>query len=246
LIRPSSKKLSNKLIVVIGIIVIVASLVTVFAILYYEQSTEKHTILNLNLAFNQTSLIQGNTLQGEVSVISRENRENITLESNVDSSGLQCNFMPAIGVGNYTSTLTIKVPDSIPTGNYSVTIIASDNGTNKKATFIVSVLNANVTVTGNILLNPLGESYEVSLTQIQFTDIQTNSTITIDFPYIFPIPASRPYTVSLQNEHTYKVIISYWWGTAGMNIPSSFEVSNFFVYAPAGNNTISGQDFKNY
>ncbi len=203
-------------------------------------------ILHLNLVFNQTSVIQGNSLQGEVSVISSVNRENITLESDVGSSGLQCSFMPYIGMGNYSSTLTMSIPDSTPTGNYSVTIIASDNNEHQIATCIVSVLSAKVTVSGNVILNLLGESYEVSLTQIQFIDIQTNSTLTIDFPYIFPIPASRPYTVSLQNEHTYTVIISYWWGTAGMNISSSFEVSNFFVYAPAGNNTISGQDFKNY
>jgi hypothetical protein len=231
------------------IVVIAASAITAFTILYYESSTDKHATFELNLDFNQTSVIQGNSLQGEVNVISSVNRENITLKSDVGSSGIQCSFKPDIGVGNYSRTLTMSVPDCTPTGNYSVTIIASDDGVHQNATFTVSVLVATgdkVTVSGNVILNRLGESYEVSLTQIQFIDTQTNSTVTIDFPYIFPIPASRPYTVSLQNGHTYTVIISYWWGTAGMNIPSSFEVSNFFVYAPAGNNTISGQDFKNY
>jgi hypothetical protein len=249
LIQLSSTKLSKKLISSIIIVVIVASAITAFTILYYEPSTDKHATIELNLAFNQTSVIQGNSLQEEVTVISSANRENITLKSDVGSSGIQCSFNPDFGMGNYSSTLTMSVPDSTPTGNYSVTIIASDNGVHQNATCIVSVLPAKgdkVTVSGNVMLNPLGESYEVSLTQIQFIDTQTNSSVTIDFPYIFPIPASRPYTVSLQNEHTYTVIISYWWGTAGMNIPSSFEVSNFFVNALSGNNTISGQDFKNY
>ena len=245
----SSRKLGKRLLSSIIIIVIAASVITAFTILYYELSTDKHANFALNLVFNQTSVIQGNSLHGEVNVISSVNRENITLESDVGSSGIQCSFKPDIGMGNYSSTLTMSIPDSTPTGNYSVTIIASDNGVHQNATCILSVLPSKgdkVTVSGNVMLNPLGESYEVSLTQIRFIDTQTNSSVAIDFPYIFPIPASRPYTVSLQNEHTYTVIISYWWGTAGMNIPSSFEVSNFFVYAPAGNNTITGQDFKNY
>lgn len=226
--------------------VIAAFAITAFTVLYYEPSINKHATFELNLVFNQTSVIQGNSLQGEVNVVSNLNRENITLKSDVGSSGIQCSFKPDIGMGNYSSTLTLSVPDSTPTGNYSVTIIASDNKEDQIATCIISVLSAKVKVSGNVTLESLGESYEVSLTQIKFIDTQTNSSVTVDFPYVFPIPASRPYTVSLQNQHAYTVIISYWWGTAGMNIPSSFEVSNFFVNAPEGNNTLSGQDFKNY
>ncbi len=70
LIGTSTKKLSKKLIASMLIIILAVSAITAFAILYYAPSTAKHTILDLNLATNNTSVLQGNKLQEEVNVVS--------------------------------------------------------------------------------------------------------------------------------------------------------------------------------
>ena len=46
--------------------------------------------------------------------------ENITSGSNVGSSGIVCSYDPATDTSDFTSLLTINVPDSTPTGNYII------------------------------------------------------------------------------------------------------------------------------
>lgn len=150
---------------------LIASSITVL-IVFSEQSTPAPLILNVSL--NKTEVIQGNNLQVEVSVAS-SHYENVTLGTEPGSSGLNCTFETATGISNFTSLLTLGVPDSTPTGNYSVAVTASGGGTKENSTSIVSVLSAKVIVSGT--LNVL---YPV---QINFADLQTNLTTTFDFPF---------------------------------------------------------------
>ena len=139
----------------------------------------------------------------------------------------------------------MNVPDSTPTGNYSIIVTASGGGAIENASCVVSVLSANVKVSGNITLVGFDGFEEKGLSQIKFVDNQTNVTIAFGFPYVYPSVVHRQYAIILQNEHTYKVSVSYYWGNGGMSIPDSFDAGTLYVYAPSGNNTISGQDYTN-
>ena len=106
------------------------------------------------MSLNQTNVIQGNNLQAQVNVTTNGTPENIALSSNTGSSGINCTFEPSWVTSNFTSTLTMSVPDSTPTGNYTITVTALGGGQEENASCVVSVLSANVTVSGTMQLLP--------------------------------------------------------------------------------------------
>lgn len=243
MIRLPSRKLNKKLLAsIIIIIVIAASAIAAVEIVYRGSAKSQQATLGLNLTLNQTSVLQGNSLQAEVNVISNENIGNVTLGSDAGLSGIQCSFEPSVGTENFTSTLTISVPNSTPTANYTVTITASSNSLNKNVTCAISVLSAKIIISGTVTVYfPI---YNVRLNQIVFIDTQTKSTTAFNFPYqnMISTEASGAYSLTLENEHTYNVTASINWGPA--DVPFTFnDGDTLSISAPAGNSTISGQNY---
>lgn len=193
---------------------------------------------------NQTEVIQGSNSQIQVYVTSIGKAENVTLSSNVNSSGINCTFEPNFAESNFTSTLTYTVPDSTPTGEYPVTITASSDGQETNVSSVLSVLsNAGaITVSGKAGSNALSEPFLSSLIGIQFTDTQTGTKTSFDFHFP-PPPTLNPfgtYSVILMNEHTYNVTISYYIGPTANNMtPKVDYIGNFTVQAPTGKTAVT-------
>lgn len=221
------------------------------ALILYQQLTSSSTTskLSVKVSANQNEVLQGSSLIAEVNVTSIGKTENVTLGSNVSSSGINCTLEPSMGISNFTSTLTLTTPDSVPTGNYSVFVTASSNGIVQNASFIVSVLSAKVTVLGIVNVT---DPY-----QVEFTDLQTNLTSTFQFPLTeSTLPSmngglgdavlyssGNSYSITLLNEHNYNVTVSDKFTFLWAVFTDTFNAGTLYVYAPAGNTTISGQNF---
>jgi hypothetical protein len=220
------------------IAVLLVSAIAAYTILH-QPTAETPTKLSLNVSMNQTEVIQGSNSQIQVKVTLIGKAENVTLSSNVGLSSINCTFEPALGESNFTSTLTMAVADSTPTGKYPVTIIASSSGQETNVSSVLSVLsNASaVTVSGKANSNGLSGPWPSSLIGIQFTDIQTGTETCFNFHFP-PPPSLNPsgtYSVVLMNEHTYDVTISYYTGnTVKSMFQDVMDFGNFTVHAPAG------------
>ena len=144
----------------------------------------------------------------------------------------------------------MNVPDSTPSGNYSITVTASGGGAKENAAYVISALSANelspnVTVSGTVDAGGF-VGFGVRLNQIEFVDNQKNSLTVVSLPSNYangnPYVASGSYSVILQNEHTYHVIASVFWGPVNQEVtPYTFDGGYLYVYVPAGNTTILGQ-----
>jgi len=236
------------------IAVIAISSIGILIIFYHQPSTAKQspTKLFVNISLNQTKVSQGNNLQALVNVTSIGKAENVTLGAAISGSSITYSFAPSMGKSNFTSTLTLSVPYSTPTGNYTLTVIAFGNGQEPNASLVVSVYplsGKRITVTGLVYS---GLMFPSSLVDIQFTDVQTGSKTSFAFfPNNYPpetgiiggTVSSGNYSVVLINEHTYSVAITYYIGPNSKNAFLNTEsVGNFTVVAPAGETAIS-KDF---
>ncbi len=146
------------------------------------------------------------------------------------------------------STVTVGVPDSTPAGNYTVTVIASGEGQEAKVSSVVSVLSANL-IAGNVTVSGRASSaalylWATSLISIQFIDTQTGTNTSYDFNFP-PPPTLNPfgnYTVTLLNQHTYNVTISYYgYGPSGSSYMEQFSdyIGSFTVALPTGQTQIT-------
>jgi hypothetical protein len=228
----TSTKRRNIIVVAVIIVVLVISLATSLIVFYYQPTTN----LSLNISTNQTEAVQGDSLQAQVNVISIGKAEHIALSGNSDSSGINCTFEPINGMSNFTSTLTLAIPSSTVTGNYNVTITASGNEHVENVSFIVPVLSANVTVSGEVgVIAPFDDIFHLnySLNKIQFTDNQTGTVTSFRFlsqPYATSNVTGN-YSVALLNGHTYHVEVYF--ASGGDNY------DNVWIYAPAGQTAIT-------
>ena len=98
----------------------------------------------------------------------------------------------------------------------------------------------NVTVSGT-LYSGAYTVFPASLQRIEFTDIQTGTKTTFDFHFAPQrINGVGNYSVTLKNEHTYNVTISYYSGPSPGNMyPGLDSIGIFTVHAPAGKTSIS-------
>jgi hypothetical protein len=203
------------------------------------------TKLTLNVSPNQNEMLQGSSLKAEINVTSIGKSENITLSSFVGSSSINCTFEPSIGESNFTSTLTVRVPDSNPAGNYTVTVIASSGRQSVNASMVLSVLTVDVTVSGRASSAALAEPHFTSLQKTEFTDIQTGNVTSFNFTFAkHSYSPFGNYSVTLKNEHTYNVTISYYMGLSlnAIDYPASDYIETFTVQAPTGQTAIT-EDF---
>lgn len=234
----TSVKRRNILIVSIIIVVLVISSIEALIIFYHQSSPTK---LYVNTSLNQTNVIQGNNLQALVNVTSIGKAENVTLSSNSGSSGINGTFEPPSGKYNFTSTLTMSVPDCTPTGNYTLTVTALGNRQEQNASLVVFVYpqSAGITVSGEVDSFSLSQPWQSRLIDIQFTDVQTGSETSFDFSNK---SAVGDYSVVLIKEHTYNVSITYYTGPTEVNVFSEISteyIGNLTVVAPAGEKAIS-------
>ena len=233
---------------------IVISSIGILIIFYHQSSTAEQspTKLFVNVSLNQTNVIQGNDLQALVNVTSIGKAENVTLGAAISGSSIIYTFAPSTGKSNFTSTLTMSVPFSAPTGNYTLTVIAFGNEQVQNASFVVFVYplsGKRITVSGWVYS---GLMFPSSLVDIQFTDVQTGSKTSFAFfPNNYPpetgiiggTVSGAVYSVVLINEHTYSVTVTYYIGPNSQNVLLNTEsVGNFTVVAPAGETAIS-EDF---
>lgn len=241
--QPTTKRRHILIVAVIIIVLVVASVA--FLIGVYEPSIAyKPTSLSLSISLNQSTVIQGSNLQAQINVTSIGKAENATLSGNSGSTGLNCTFEPSMGKSNFTSTLTIHVPDSTPTGNYTIAVTASSDGQKANASFVVPVLSANVTVSGVVSVQYPSVIY--------FTDLQTNQTLSYSFPltegtlpdgYATLYSQGNSYTITLENQHTYNVTVDEKFTFLWAVFTDTFQAGTFYVYAPVGNSTLTGQNF---
>ena len=227
--------------IIIGLVIIVVLVVSsIGALIFYQQLTT--TRINLSISTVQTNVMQGSNLQIPVKVTSTGNPENITLNTIIDSNAIRCSFEPSIGTSSFTSILIINVPESTPTGNYSLLVTASGKTAIANASCIVSVLSANVTVSGRIQIY---SPYGVNIDSLQFKDVQTKVVYTVA-PSIQEGEPPR-YSIALRNEQTYNVTVNFHYGVGSLTpFSASGYIGNLTVYASTGNNTMQGQDFTYY
>jgi hypothetical protein len=230
-----NRKHRNIMIASMIIVGLVISLIAAL-IIFYQPSTPKPTPtkLNVNISMNNSNVLQGGNLLGQVYVSVIGNAGNLTLGYDACSSGVGCSFEPAMGTSNFTSTLTMNVPDSTPTGNYTLVVTASGDGAAANASCVISVVGANV-LSPNVTVSGTasGSLGQTTLTQIQFVDTQTGATIVDNTP-------SGTYSATLQNEHIYLVTLKV---SGPFGQPHTYDGGNLYVYAPAGNTTMRNDFF---
>ena len=239
-----------------SIIIVVLVISSIGAVIIYNQLT--NTRISLSLSTNQTNILQGSSSQIQVNVESKGHPEKTTLTASLNSSAIQFSFSPATGKSSFNSTLTINVPDSIPTANYSLTVIASGDAAAANASCIISVLSENIKVSGEI---QVGYPTSGVIDSLQFKDIRTmaNYTVTIEAGGLSAttfedgLYNEANYSIVLKNEETYNVTVHFTYegfynfnniNSYGLPTLTPFSVvgliGNIAVYAPAGNSTITG------
>jgi|WetSurMetagenome_2_1015567.scaffolds.fasta_scaffold00401_27 hypothetical protein len=101
--------------------------------------------------------------------------------------------------------------------------------------------NDSITVSGKVDSSALSQPFLTSLQTIEFIDTQTGAKTSFRFP--FATHSDNPfgdYSVSLKNEHTYSIIVSYYTGpTTGNMYPASDNLGSFTVHAATGKKAIS-------
>lgn len=188
--------------------------------------------------------MQGERCQVPVEVKLIGEAQNITLSAKDSLNGIGLMLEPVSRASNFTSTLNVYVPNSTPTGNYSVKITAVGDGQTAEASVVLSVFNGDVTVSGWVNSQRLCEPYQSSLLRIQFTDIQTGTQTPHDFPSIFPILSpSGNYSVILMKEHTYNVTIDYYRGSPEGHFYHATDFVGRFTVHTLDGETVVSKDF---
>jgi hypothetical protein len=96
-----------------------------------------------------------------------------------------------------------------------------------------------IKVSGLASSGALSQPLPTSLQRIEFDDTQTGTVTSFQFP--FPQQTNNPtgnYSVSLKNEHTYNVFISYYHGIPPNMKPETDHFTTFTVLAPTGQKAI--------
>lgn len=252
----NSNKHRNIIIVSTAILVFVLSLVGGALILLNQFNQFTPSQISLSFQSPQIYTLQGDSSQTQVEVNSIGKTENITLSSEANLSNITCTFRPAIGLTNFTSTLSVVVPDSIPLGSYTITVFASAGQQITNASLVLSVLNAEVvTVSGIASSSSLCNSSLTILIGIEFIDIQTSTETYVDLTGYYPFDINSPdypftlesypskyYSVKLMNGHTYNVAIIHYCGTQGNMSLVTESVGDFSVHVPSGE-TATHKDF---
>ncbi len=247
----NSNKHRNIAIASLAIAVLVFSLVVGVLILFTQLNQLNTTQISI-ISQRYMYAVQGETSHVQVGVNSIGNIENITLSGEVSSSNITCTFLPPAGLSNFTSMLYFSVPDSTPTGNYTVTIYANGTKNIANVSSVLSVLKSDVvTLSGVASSASLHNSSLSILCALLFINIQTGHENYVDligyhpfaidnpnFPFVLSNNPSKHYSVNLMNGQTYDVLIRYYHGTQGNMSSAEYFIGNFSVDVPAGESAI--------
>lgn len=145
------------------------------------------------------TVMQGKSIQTSVSIaLSSGSPEQVTLSASGGPNGVTYNFETPKGSPDFTSTLTVSVPDSVPTSAYSFTVTATGGGKTYSTSYTLSVLSAKVTVSGTITTIGLG----THPSGIKFVNTETGLTYTGALN-------GNSYSITLQNQQAYAVTCSW-------------------------------------
>jgi len=232
-----STKRRNILIASIIVVVLVVS--SFGAVIIYNRLTA--TRISLSLSTTQTIILQGSSSQIQVEVDSKGNPENATLTALLNSTSIQCSFAPATGKSSFISTITITVPDSTPSENYSLTVKASGDASMANSSCTISVLNNNVTVSGKIHIT---SPYALNVGSLQFKDTRTTAIYTVNPSFEDDNDSYYSYNIILNNEETYNITVNFHYGLPSFTpFSANGFMGNLTVFAPAESDTMQEQDF---
>lgn len=197
---------------------------------------------SISISSPSGTVVQGDTIQTSVFIKHLGGiNASIALGGDAGSSGIQCSFEPTTRSPDFTSTLTMSVPKSTPSKNYSVIVTATAGVATHIATYTISVLNADVNVSGTITTDAW-----VKPTIIQFIEQQTgltyNGSIFTSDSIVAGTKWNTSYYVTLQNQHTYNVTC-YVSGIFVWERP--FNAASLYVNAKVGSTSMT-HDFSDY
>ncbi|MGE5554787.1 MAG: hypothetical protein ACM3UY_00785 [Methanocella sp.] len=187
----------------------------------------------ISLGDTHGTVTQGNQIQTQVYIQGIDGEPlAVSLNGDSGSSGIKCSFLPSSRVPDFSSILTMQVSASTPTNIYQVTVSASDGEITHTVTYTVSVLSAEVHVSGTfsgILVNSNGYS---NFQNIVFVDKATGA----QYSGIMYGTYRSSYSITLENGHTYEVRGNNSDGT------TRYGLGEIYVYAAAGQDIMT-KDF---
>ncbi len=152
----------------------------------------------LNVSPSGGTIMQGRNLQTSVTLsLLSGSSEQVTLSAS-GPNGVTYIFSPQTGTPDCTSTLTINVPESVPTKAYSLTVTATGGGKTYSNTYILSVLSAKVFLSGTVTTTGLG----THPTGIKFVGVSSGQTFETGLD-------GNAYSINLPNQQTYRVTCSW-------------------------------------
>jgi len=166
---------------------------------------------NLGIYPTNGTVLQGCPSTTSVNVtIVQGSPEAVTLTASGGPNGTVCDFTNQTGTpalnGVFTSNLTISIPSSAPKGTYLVNVTSTAaNGKNYTASYTLSVVNAEILVSGTVNLS---SSPTIVPSQIEFVNAHSNYTAYVHFDLInySGLIQHGTYSISLPNQQTYSVI----------------------------------------
>ncbi len=177
--------------------------------------------------------------------------ELVILTASGGPNGTECVFSKEKGTpsanNTFTSNLTINVPADATSDIYTITITStSANGNSTSKSYDLTVLNAEVQVSGTVTANSYNDIFP---TEIKFVNTADNSTYSTPVKTTSGSPSSGgliqsgTYSISLPNQHIYRVICT--WATfevvsppsSGMGM-STFEGPSLTINCGIGVNSI--------
>lgn len=222
-------KLKRNIAIAIGLIIVLIVAVSVGVYLMGGGSIGVNlTPIDFNMSISSSSgtVVQGGSIQTSVAInYISGSKVNVEVVGDAGSSGIHCNLDPITKIPDFTSTLTMDVPESTPTDTYSVIVTATGSGTTHTVAYTLSVLSANVYVSGTVTTTGLG----TQPTQVQFVDKQTGITYTASM-------SGDSYSITLKNQHTYNVVC-YWSGFLGSS--GTFSGGSLYVNAGVGSTSMT-------
>jgi hypothetical protein len=169
---------------------------------------------NLGIYPTNGTVLQGCPSTTSVNVtIVQGSPEAVTLTASGGPNGTVCDFTNQTGTtastGVFTSNLTISIPSSAPKGTYLVNVTSTAaNGKNYTASYALSVVNAEILVSGTISLS---FSPYIVPGKIEFVNAQLNyiAYVHFDLTDYHGLIQHGTYSISLPNNQTYSVICTY-------------------------------------
>ncbi len=241
--KTSFSKIARKRNIAFAFFVLVILIVSIVAYQDIHPLTNESSKLDfkLSLSASNVTLKQGESTQVNISatLTNDDGSSDFSLTTKSNSSIIECNVQPAIVKANSTSTLTINVPPSTPTGYYQVIVTASSGNINQTAFCSIAVLSSKVIVYGGISSNPFNS---INPIKIEFKDVNTGS-ITVA-SVSAGVDYTGAYSVSLDNEHSFSV--TYYFEVPPRDYfpsylqhisTSSTDLGTLTVYAGVGNTT---------